>query len=171
MALPKRRGFIPRAAVLLMAASPVLAQSPTEPPATQHPILTTTGKGVQIYTCQDVSGAPKWVFQAPEAKLFDKTGQEVGTHGAGPVWKHKDGSSIKGQLVTKSDAPAPGDIPWLLLKTESHEGTGVLSTVDYIQRAETHGGVAPTTGCDAGHANATARIPYTATYTFYARKP
>ena len=54
------------------------AQSDTKPPEDQRAVLTATGKGVQIYTCQNA----QWVFQAPEATLFDSAGKEIGTHGA-----------------------------------------------------------------------------------------
>jgi hypothetical protein len=133
------------------------AQNDTNPPANQHPVLAATGKGVQIYACQNVSGSPQWVFLAPEATLFNAAGVEIGTHGAGPVWKFHDGRSVKGQVVAKSDAPAPGDIPWLLLKAE---GGGV----EYIRRSETRGGVAPAGSCEVGR---TERVAYSANYTFY----
>ena len=110
----------------------------------------------------------QWAFQAPDARLFDTSGNEIGTHSAGPIWKVQDGSSVKGQLVEKSDAPEPGNIPWLLLKADGHEGAGILSKVEYIRRSETHGGIAPASGCDAEHSGVTVRTPYTATYTFYA---
>ncbi len=100
--------------------------------------------------------------------MLDASGKEVGSHGAGPFWKAADGSLVKGKLVTSSKAPGAGDIAWLLLKASEHERSGVLATVEYIRRSDTHGGVAPATGCDAGHLEATARVPYTATYTFYA---
>jgi hypothetical protein len=151
--------------------SSMFAQNSTQAPPNQQPVLTADGRGVQIYTCQDVSGVLHWTFQAPEAKLFDTSSKEIGTHGAGPVWKVQDGSSVQGQLVEKSDAPDPGDIPWLLLKAAGHAGGGMLSKVAYIRRSETHGGVAPAGGCDAEHVGATVRIPYTATYTFYAPSP
>jgi Protein of unknown function (DUF3455) len=152
----------------VVLTSSVFAQNSTQPPPNQQPILTADGKGVQIYTCQDVSGVLHWNFQAPEAKLFDTSGKEIGAHGAGPVWKLQDGSSVKGQLVEKGDAPEPGDIPWLLLKAAGHEGAGMLGKVEYIRRSETHGGIAPAAGCDAEHVGVVARIPYTAVYTFYA---
>jgi hypothetical protein len=154
--------------IYLVHGPSVLAQNSVQPPVTQQPILTADGKGVQIYTCQNVSGVPQWAFQAPEAKLFDTSGKEIGTHSAGPIWKVEDGSSVKGQLVEKSDAPEPGNIPWLLLKAAGHEGAGILSKVEYIRRSETHGGIAPASGCDAEHLDVTVRIPYTAMYTFYA---
>jgi hypothetical protein len=102
---------------------------------------------------------------------LDAAGKEIGTHGAGPIWKSADGSLVKGQLVASNKAPEAGDIPWLLLKSSGHEGDGVLSKVEYIRRSETHGGVAPSSGCDSGHLDATARTAYSATYTFYASKP
>ncbi len=147
-----------------------LAQDATQPPAGQQAVLTVKGDGVQIYTCKQADGAAKWVFVAPEAKLLDARGKEVGSHGAGPFWKSVDGSVVKGQVVAKQDARTAGDIAWLLLKASAHEGDGVLAKVEYIRRSETHGGVAPSGGCDAAHVNANVRVPYAATYTFYASK-
>jgi hypothetical protein len=131
-----------------------LAQSETRAPDGQRAVLTATGKGVQIYSCKD----SQWVFQAPEATLFDTSGKEIGTHGAGPVWKFRDGRFVKGTVVAKSDAPEPGNIPWLLLKGEG--------SFEFIRRSETRGGAAPAGSCDAGK---TVRVDYSATYTFYAR--
>jgi len=129
------------------------AQSDIRAPEGQRAVLTATGKGVQIYACQN----SQWVFQAPEATLFDGDGKEIGMHSAGPVWKFGDGRSVKGQVVaTKSDAPGSGNIPWLLLK-----GDG---SFEYIRRSETRGGVAPEASCEAGKS---LRVEYSATYTFY----
>jgi hypothetical protein len=131
------------------------AQNDTKVPEGQRAVLTVSAKGVQIYACQN----GQWVFQAPEATLFDSSGKEVGTHSAGPVWIFHDGRQVKGQVVAKGDAPSAADIPWLLLK-----GVG---SFEYIRRSETHGGVAPAGGCDA---RKTARVEYLASYTFYASK-
>jgi hypothetical protein len=162
------------AATLSIAATATAqnpAQNPTDPPPSQHAILTVTGKGVQIYTCQQAAAGPLWVFQAPEATLIDASGNPVGTHGAGPTWTSKDGSSVKGELLQKSAAPATTAIPWLLLKAVNVSGSGVMIKVEFIRRSDTHGGMAPTTGCDSQHLSATARVPYTAAYTFYSAKP
>jgi hypothetical protein len=156
-----------RFAACVVMIAPAFAQDSTQPPAGQQAVLTVKGDGVQIYACKQVDGIAKWVFQAPEAKLLDATGKEVGSHGAGPFWKSSDGSLVKGQLVTSSKAPGAGDIAWLLLKASAHEGDGVLSKVEFIRRSETHGGVAPDAGCDAEHLNATVRVAYTATYAFF----
>jgi hypothetical protein len=156
-------------AAIATAQSP--AQDPTAPPPSQHAILTVTGKGVQIYTCQQTPTGPQWVFQAPEATLTDSTGNPVGTHGAGPAWNSKDGSTVKGELVQKSASPEPTAIPWLLLKSAGTSGSGIMTKVEFIRRSDTHGGIAPATGCDTQHLSATTRVPYTATYTFYSAKP
>ncbi len=130
----------------------MLAQGDTRAPAGQRAVLTATGKGVQIYACQNA----QWVFQAPEAALFDASGAEIGSHGAGPVWTFRDGRSVKGTVAGKSDAPGKGDIPWLLLKGEG--------SFEYIRRSETRGGGAPAGGCGSGK---TLRVEYSAVYTFY----
>jgi hypothetical protein len=158
-------------AAAFFVVAPVFAQNKTEAPAGQRALLTVKGEGVQIYVCKNADGAAQWVFQAPEAKLLDAAGKEIGTHGAGPFWKSTDGSLVKGQVLVNEKAPGAGDIAWLLLKASAHEGSGILSSVEYIQRSETHGGVAPSSGCDAEHATSTVRVPYTATYTFYSSKP
>ena len=158
------------AATLFLAAA-ASAQDPIQPPASQHPILTVTGKGVQIYTCQQTANGPQWMLQAPEATLIDASGNDVGTHRAGPLWKSKDGSTVKGDLLQKSAAPEPTAIPWLLLKATNASGPGIMTKVEFIRRSDTHGGIAPATGCDAQHLRAVSRVPYTATYTFYSAKP
>jgi hypothetical protein len=165
-----RRLHLILAATLITAAH---AQNPTEPPASQHAILTVTGKGVQIYVCQHTATAPQWVFLAPEAALFNAAGDPVGTHGAGPVWRSKDGSIVKGDLLQKSPSSEPTAIPWLLLKAASvsGSGSGIMTKVEFIRRSDTHGGIPPTTGCDAQHLDAISRVPYTATYTFYSTNP
>jgi hypothetical protein len=147
------------------------ARNSTAPPPTQHPILTVTGKGSQIYACQQLPTGPQWVFQAPEATLTDAYGNNVGTHGAGPIWKSKDGSEVKGELLQIGPPTEPNAIPWLLLKAASASGSGIMTKVEFIRRSDTHGGATPTVGCDAQHLNTILRVPYTATYTFYSAKP
>jgi hypothetical protein len=163
--------LIPILATALSLTTAVLAQNPTTPPPTQHPILTVTGKGVQIYTCQQSAAGPQWVLQAPEATLTDASGNTAGTHSAGPTWKSTDGSTVKGEPIQKSPSPDVASIPWLLLKAVSPSGSGIMTNVEFIRRSDTHGGLSPITGCDAQHLNAVSRVPYTATYTFYSAKP
>jgi hypothetical protein len=158
-------------AATLFIVTVAAAQNSTDVPTSQHAILTVTGKGVQIYTCQQVVGAFQWIFQAPEATLLNAAGVPVGTHAAGPIWRSNDGSGVKGDLLQKSASPDPGAIPWLLLKGASPTGSGIMTKIEFIRRFDTHGGTAPTNGCDAQHLNTVSRVPYTATYTFYSANP
>ena len=158
-------------AATLFLAPWAVAQNPTEPPASQHAILEATGKGVQIYACQRTAGSAQWVFQAPEATLLNATGEPIGSHAAGPIWRSNDGSTVKGELLQKSPSPEPGSIPWLLLKASVTTGNGIMTKVEFIRRSDTHGGIAPSNGCDARHLNTIARVPYTAAYTFYSARP
>ncbi len=130
-------------------------------------MLEVVAEGVQIYTCDPKDGGFEWSFKAPDANLFDKQGRQVGAHFAGPTWKIDDGSEVVGEVVAKADAPEPGAIQWLMLRAKSHKGPGALSKVAYIRRTETKGGLAPSTGCDAGHRAQQARMRYSAVYQFF----
>jgi len=122
--------------------------------------------GVQIYACQTTKTGYAWTFQAPDAKLFDRRGQLVLKHYAGPTWESvSDHSKVVAKKVAEFSARADA-IPELLLQVASHEGEGALADVTYIQRLHTTGGLAPISGCDESHVGATARVDYTATYTF-----
>jgi hypothetical protein len=138
-------------------------------PAHARAVLHVEGRGVQIYTCAQPGGVSyEWALKAPEAKLFDASSEEVGTHGAGPTWTWKDGSSITGKLLEKRASADALSVPWLLLAaTRASDRPGALAGIAFVRRSETQGGVAPADGCDASHAGATVRVPYTATYTFY----
>ena len=67
--------------------------------------------------------------------------------------------------VCNGCTPDPTAIPWLLLQTVTTDGSGIFSSVTYIQRVNTRGGLAPTApGVSIG---AVAEVPYTAEYYFY----
>jgi Protein of unknown function (DUF3455) len=125
-------------------------------------VLRALGKGVQVYDCVD--GA--WSFREPAAAILrgDRT---IALHYAGPTWQSiKDGSKVVGTVMARVDAEHPErDIPLLLLRARS-TGPGLFSGVKFIQRLETEGGVAPAGSCRSG---ASIGVPYTATYTFWAR--
>ena len=152
--------------MLMLLVSLVVAAGVADTPA-----YSVTGKGFQIYLCSD-QGA--WVFLAPEATLY-LNGVEVGHHSKGPTWTWKDGSAITGKILTTTPAPSPTeDIPWLSLEATPVAGPvagkiGALSAIVLVRRTETHGGVAPATGCDEDHKGAVTRVPYTATYSFWTK--
>jgi len=143
------------------------ARADTTPPATAHLVQEVYATGVQIYSCEAGEQGPTWIFKSPEANLANAQGQMVGKHFAGPSWKNNDGSLVVGEVVAKENAAKAGDIPWLLLKGKSHEGSGVWSRVTYVRRTDTSGGVAPKDGCEAAHTGQLLRVPYKATYQFY----
>jgi hypothetical protein len=143
--------------------------------------------GDQVYTCTASSAAGAggaagsgaggaggsgttymFVLKQPDAKLYDASNTQVGTHGAGPNWTSTvDGSVVNGAKVFQESSTTAGAIPWLLLRATSNTGTGVFSDVTYVQRVNTSGGVAPTTGCDSSTAGTDTPVSYMADYYFY----
>ncbi|MFT3840918.1 MAG: DUF3455 domain-containing protein [Myxococcaceae bacterium] len=130
-------------------------------------------EGVQIYRCTANATGAAWVFDSPDALLLkndecddDGDMKIVGHHFAGPTWEYKDRSQVVGAKVAGATVDATA-IPWLLLNAVSHTGAGAFAQVTSIQRLNTVGGNAPSTGCDATTVGAVARVPYTATYFMY----
>ncbi|MFF7886393.1 DUF3455 domain-containing protein [Streptomyces sp. NPDC007896] len=118
--------------------------------------------GVQTYTCTD--GA--WKLLEPAATLWarnDRSHRPVALHSRGPVWVSTvDGSAVNATAIANS--PRTGTIPELLLQSTATRGTGVFAGVSYVQRLDTHGGVAPTTACTGTDQIS---VRYSATYAFY----
>jgi Protein of unknown function (DUF3455) len=132
-------------------------------------LLQAWGEGVQSYECDQSSA--KWTFKKSQATLYDEVGNLVGTHSAGtpdshgdahPTWQANDDSTVVGTV--KKSATNPDAIPSLLLEAASHDGSGLLSTVLFIQRLNPMGGRAP----DSCTPNDTElQVNYTALYRFY----
>jgi len=138
-------------------------------PAGEQIVLVAHASGVQIYTCEENNRNYAWTLKAPDAVLHDSHGAVIGRHFAGPTWKLKDGSEVKGKLAAKANSPDSDSIPWLLVTATEHTGTGRLSAVSSIQRIHTKGGEPPpAAGCNASTANHEAKSSYTADYYFYA---
>jgi hypothetical protein len=130
-------------------------------------------EGTQTYTCQ-VTGAGDAATYAwstastPSANLYGSDCTIAVTHYAGPHWKANDGSIILGTKVRSVASSTAASIVQLLLSAVVDGGsTGILTPVTAVQRLNTVGGIAPSTGCDAAHVNGTVAVPYTATYYFY----
>lgn len=144
-------------------------------PAGARLVLEARGEGVQIYGCSEVQGDAqggfKWVPKGPDAKLLDDSGRQMGTHFAGPTWKLADGSQVVGELTASKPSPDSDSVAWLLLRAKAGTSTGQLAEVAFIRRTETHGGVPNAPECGAQEdVGKSARIPYSATYTFYSEK-
>jgi len=163
-------------AMTLVGGGSVRAQTSGEIPANlvvpggQPLLLETVAQGVQIYLCQPTADNPSvyaWTLRAPEADLLNRRGERIGRHFAGPTWEGNDGSQVVGEVRENANSPDPQAIPWLLLQARSNQGTGIFSTVTYVQRLDTAGGRAPAAGCDQARAGQEQRVDYTATYAFY----
>jgi len=165
--------------VLLMIAGVATASTPTAPvkngPDLPSPLCDRLrvpegnklhsqvyADGVQVYRWDGLS----WVFVEPIATLFANAGYDgrVGKHYVGPTWESNSGSKVVGARLYGC-SPDTTAIPWLLLEAVSTSGPGIYSSVTYIQRANTTGGLAPAgPGSFLGE---TVQIPYTAEYYFY----
>jgi len=150
--------------VAVGCASTVQVPENLRPAANESLALVVPAKGVQIYECRE----GKWAFVAPEAELFDRSGRKIGRHYAGPHWEAADGSKVVGAVKQRADAPAAGDIPWLLLGTKSVGAEGAFSKVSSIQRVATVGGIAPAGGCS--EPGGVARVPYSADYYLFSAR-
>jgi hypothetical protein len=166
-------------ALPLAIAVSACAQVPNFTPTVQVPdkikgasneslAMIVVAKGVQIYECRASKDAATadWAFVAPEADLFDTSGNEIGRHYAGPRWEASDGSTIAGTLKERIDAPRADAIPWLLLTAKSVGLEGSFSKITSVQRVSTLGGTEPRTGCSSASVGQVARVPYTADYYF-----
>ncbi|MBL8294742.1 MAG: DUF3455 domain-containing protein [Bryobacterales bacterium] len=161
-------------------------------PAGNALYLKTHAVGTQNYVCMPGTAGPTWKFLGPQATLFVTTpwvrGEirwQVATHflssnpaeggTARPTWQSSfDTSTVWGKAIADSNDPryvAAGSIPWLLVQAAGYQaGTGggsALSQTTFIQRVNTSGGVAPSTGCDESAYGKVALVPYTTDYFLY----
>jgi uncharacterized protein DUF3455 len=137
------------------------------PPADATLELAWPASGVQIYACTQAkpTDPPSWSLEGPHALLT--SGKAVAAiHFAGPSWQGLDGSQVKGTRLAAADAPNGTAVPWLLMSA-SASGEGTFAHTTHIQRLDTTGGKAPTSGCDAAHLGAKVLVPYQASYFFY----
>jgi len=147
--------------------------APLRVSATDVSTLRTHATGVQIYQCRvnkDDAARFDWQLKEPSADLYDKHGNKIGRHFAGPTWESSDGSRVMGEVVARANSPDPNAIAWLLLSAKSTSGNGVFAGVHFIQRLHTVGGNAPAGGCDQASAGRELRVSYSADYWFYVAK-
>jgi hypothetical protein len=169
------------------------AQHPTPPavpaeievPPGHRPFLADHAVGTQGYVCVAVGANFRWAAFGPQATLFNADGKQQLTHFLNPTpysllpnptWQHSHNSSaVWGQPVASSSDPnyvAADAIPWLLLEAavvgDGPTGGNALIVTRYIQRLNTSGGKAPSTGCAAATDIAKrALVPYEADYVFF----
>jgi hypothetical protein len=159
-----------------------------EVPAGNRAFLKGSAGGTQNYICLS-SG---WTFLGPQATLFftyqwfnGEIRQQITTHFLSPnpmeggtprpTWQSSlDTSAVWGKAIANSSDSnyvRPGAIPWLLVEAVGAQrgpsGGTSLSQTTFIQRVNTSGGVAPSTGCSASSVGSVALVPYTTDYYFY----
>jgi hypothetical protein len=86
-----------------------------------------------------------------------------------------DTSTVWAVALASSSNPGfgePGAIPWLLLQVvgaqDGPTGGDTLTATTFIQRLNTSGGIAPSTGCtEPAHVGKKDLVPYEADYVFY----
>lgn len=158
-------------------------------PAGHTVFLKTRAAGTLTYSCiafPDNSMA--WRFMVPQSTLFidlqaanGQTVQQIATHfvsfnpsagRADSTWQgSSDTSKVWGVRIAATTV-APDAIPWLLLEASGTQpgpaGGSFFSQTKFIQRINTSGGLAPSTGCSqTANIGAIAFVPYTADYLFY----
>ena len=154
-------------------------------PAGHSPFLAGHAVGAQGYVCVANGAAYQWSAFGPQATLFNADGQQILTHflsqtpyslQPAATWQHsRDSSGVWGQMLASATDPvfvAPGAIPWLLLEAavvaDGPTGGDKLLATRFIQRVNTVGGKAPTTGCASTQDIAKrALVPYEADYFFF----
>ena len=88
------------------------------------------------------------------------------------TWQDSQDTSTVWGRATGSVVVAADAIPWLRVQTTGTQvgptGGTTLAVTTFIQRVNTVGGLAPTTGCDVPtDLGKKAFVPYTADYFFY----
>jgi len=141
-------------------------------------LLHAAGTGTQNYQCQAASDdggvTYSWVFVGPQANLNDCHAVLIGHHFASeagasaPEWQTLDGTYVIGsKKVSYTPDGGAGSIPWLLVQATSHGGSGTLSVASWVSRANTEGGIAPSTTCDESTVGTTQNVGYGADYYFW----
>ena len=142
--------------------------------------------GTQNYVCVPSGNGVAYALFTPEATLFTEEGHQVMTHFFSPnpekgnaiqaTWEHSRDSSRVWGIVAKQSTDAnfvrQDSIAWLLVevqgRAEGPTGGQKLTPATHVQRLNTIGGLAPTTGCSvASDLGRKAFVPYEADYFFY----
>jgi uncharacterized protein DUF3455 len=157
-------------------------------PAGNQVFLVGHGVGFQNYVCSPGKsiGQVAYALFTPQATLFGDAGEQLTSHFFSPnpvegaivraTWESStDSSTVWAKANATSTDPAfvnQDAVAWVLLQTVGTRvgptGGAALTGTTFIQRINTVGGVAPSTGCDTpADLGTKAFIPYTADYVFF----
>jgi hypothetical protein len=159
------------------------------PPEGNEAFLIGHAFGSQDYVCAASGSGVAFVLTTPEAVLFDNPGRRIINHFFSPnpveggtiraTWQStRNSSAFWGKLDhfatfdSDPDFVAPDAIAWLLLSRAGVlEGSGNgddLAVATFVQRVNTVGGLAPSTGCNSpDDLRKIAIVPYEADYVFF----
>jgi hypothetical protein len=190
----RRLGGAVALAAALALVQPVVTHAQTITPPVVPPglevlapnevFLVAHGVGTQNYECQPAGtlGHVAWTLFTPQATLFGDLNEQLTTHFFSPnpvegglvraTWQDSQDTSTVWGRATGSVVVAADAIPWLRVQTTGTQvgptGGTTLAVTTFIQRVNTVGGLAPTTGCDVPtDLGKKAFVPYTADYYFY----
>ena len=140
-------------------------------PASEAPAFVLNGNGVYIYQCRQAISDPNtyvWAFVVPDATLYDGS-RSVARHATIGLYESlSDRTSVSG--VVRSSQPAGGaNLPWVLIRAQPIGESGLFANVSSIQRVNTTGGAAPSSGCGPDNVGEESRVAYQADYYFYKR--
>jgi hypothetical protein len=162
-----------------------------------EPFFVGHATGTQNYVCLPSGAGVAYQLFTPEATLFDDIGKQLTTHFFSPnlnpnpgldakelgairaTWEDsRDTSTVwakanaSATFATNPEFVKQGAVAWLLLEVVGHQdgpsGGDRLSETTFIQRLNTLGGLAPSTGCASTTDIGTeAFMPYRADYFFF----
>ncbi|HWP12635.1 MAG TPA: DUF3455 domain-containing protein [Ramlibacter sp.] len=140
-------------------------------PAGNKVSIVLAGNGEMTYQCRHLgsaTGRHGWVFVAPDTKLMDGGGTQVGRYfGTPATWDYWAGSRVTGNEVATAPGGA-GNLPLQLVKANPATGSqGAMTGTTFIQRVNVQGGVAPDAPCEWINVGQTRAIKYQADYVFY----
>ena len=167
-------------AMLGLAAMPALSAVP-EPAglarglragADEEAAFVLSANGTHLFQCNSSLDPPNvyaWSFVAPDATLFEGS-RPAGRHRAvGQFESDSDRTSVFG--VIRATQPGGSDnLPWAAMRAVPTGDSGMFAGVTTIQRVNTSGGVAPSTGCTAATIGNETRVNFSADYYFYKRR-
>ena len=170
-----------RLPILLILAASLPAAALSEPdglspalraPSSEQPAIMLSAQGAQLFECKpnEAGGGFAWKFVSSDVQLYEGARSVATLKSPTQIDSTADRSSVEGQLLSSQDAGSE-NLPWASFTARPTGDTGIFAGVSRILRASTRGGIAPTTGCDAGHTGAAARVPFSADYYFYKRAP
>lgn len=156
---------LPAAAI----SEPANISSLLRAPASEMPAFVLNGNGAYIYQCRQSplnANAYEWAFVVPDATLYEGARSTARHATVGLFEALSDRSSISG-IVRTSQAAGVQNLPWVLMRAQPMGETGLFAGVTSIQRVNTVGGAAPTSGCGPDNVGGESRVAFQADYYFY----